>query len=89
MTKIVCQIKEIIFGKFILSSFTGANDIVIHCDGIDGEEQKLLFEGILQHSVELFTLKRNTMLLTCQTAEGRCSTPNRFCQMFFEIFCKF
>uniref|UniRef100_A0A8C4RDA4 PDZ domain-containing protein n=1 Tax=Eptatretus burgeri TaxID=7764 RepID=A0A8C4RDA4_EPTBU len=51
------------------SATKDANDIVIHCDGIDGEKQKLLFEGILQHSVELFTLKRNTMLLTCQSAE--------------------
>uniref|UniRef100_UPI00358F2ACA uncharacterized protein n=2 Tax=Myxine glutinosa TaxID=7769 RepID=UPI00358F2ACA len=51
------------------STKKGENDILIHCDGIDGEKQKLLFEGILHHRVELFTLKRNTMLLTCQTAE--------------------
>uniref|UniRef100_UPI00358EF86F uncharacterized protein n=1 Tax=Myxine glutinosa TaxID=7769 RepID=UPI00358EF86F len=66
------------------STKKGENDILIHCDGIDGEKQKLLFEGILQHSVELFTLKRNTMLLTCQTAEGRCSTTNRFLANVFK-----
>uniref|UniRef100_UPI00358F6F10 uncharacterized protein n=1 Tax=Myxine glutinosa TaxID=7769 RepID=UPI00358F6F10 len=62
-------LREMFPDQVMWEVFLGENDILIHCDGIDGEKQKLFFEGILHHRVELFTLKRNTMLLTCQTAE--------------------
>uniref|UniRef100_UPI00358F9EA9 protein mono-ADP-ribosyltransferase PARP14-like isoform X2 n=1 Tax=Myxine glutinosa TaxID=7769 RepID=UPI00358F9EA9 len=47
----------------------GSNTILITCDGIADTELEVIFEGILQHEVEFWTLKHNTKLLICQTPE--------------------